>query len=169
MTRFFSQLKQIFNNVSYVCTGDSNHEGSWGWLANIALINILNKDGINSYVSNNPIDAFDVAGYSIIYLHGHDSSTQYKGFPLHLDDKTKNWFNNFFLQTELPLQKNKIVVKGDLHQFSIDCCNTFDYINAPSIYGSSSWITSNFGKGKNGAMYIEIQENNYNTGVIWNS
>lgn len=169
MTRFFSQLKQIFNNVSYVCTGDSNHEGNWGWLANIALINILNKDGMNSYVSNNPIDAFDVAGYSIIYLHGHDSSTQYKGFPLHLDDRTENWFNNFFLQTELPLQKNKIVVKGDLHQFSIDCCNTFDYINAPSVYGSSSWITSNFGKGRNGAMYIEIQENNYNTGVIWNS
>ncbi len=167
MGRFFDQLNKIFK-VSYVCTGDSNHDGSYGWVANVALIPMLNNMDIETYVSNDPIDVLNIGDYSIVYLHGHDSSTQYKGFPLHLDDKTKNWFNNYFLQADKQFCKNRIVVKGDLHQFSIDCCNTFDYINAPSVYGSSAWITSNFGKGKNGAMYIEIQDNNYTTSVIWN-
>ena len=101
-------------------------------------------------------------------MHGHDSKTQYKGFPLNLDEKTKNWFNNYFLQAEHDFKQNKIVLKGDLHQYSVNSCNTFDYINAPSLYGSSSYIVSNFGKGKEGTLYLEIDGNTYTNGVIWN-
>jgi hypothetical protein len=168
MLKFFNTISSRFDKISYICTGDSNHDGSWGWLANVALVPHLNAINISSYVSSNPIDSFTVNNFSIVYLHGHDSSTQYKGFPLHLDAKTKDWFNNFFLQTNLNITNNRIVVKGDLHQYAVDSCNTFDYINAPSLYGSSSWIASNFGKGKSGVMYMEINEDKYTTGVIWN-
>lgn len=167
MNRFFSGLKQYYDNIQYICTGDSNHDGAFGWLNNVALSYQLENIGISCYISDNPIDTINVGEYSIVYLHGHDSKTQFKGFPLHLDPKCKDWFNNYFLQAPIEFKKNRIVVKGDLHQFSVDSCNTFDYINVPSIYGSSSWIVSNFGKGKQGCSYIEINNNNYNISTIW--
>lgn len=167
MTRFMTSLKHLFPNVQYICTGDSNHDGAFGWLNNIALSYQLENIGISCYISDNPIDNINIGEFSLIYLHGHDSKTQFKGFPLHLDEKTKNWFNNFFLQAPMNFEKNKLVIKGDLHQFAIDSCNTFDYINVPSVYGSSAWITSNFGKGKQGAIYLEINNDNYNVGTIW--
>ena len=167
MNRFFSGLKQYYDNIQYICTGDSNHDWAFGWLNNVALSYQLENIGISCYISDNPIDTINVGEYSIVYLHGHDSKTQFKGFPLHLDPKCKDWFNNYFLQAPIEFKKNRIVVKGDLHQFSVDSCNTFDYINVPSIYGSSSWIVSNFGKGKQGCSYIEINNNNYNISTIW--
>ena len=167
MMRFMTSIKNLFNNVQYICTGDSNHDGSFGWLNNVALSYQLENIGIPCYISDNPIDNVNIGEFSIIYLHGHDSKTQYKGFPLTLDEKTKNWFNNYFLQAPVELKKNKIVVKGDLHQFALNSCNTFDYINVPSIYGSSSWIVSNFGKGKQGATVLEIRGDEYNINTIW--
>lgn len=169
MLKWFNTLKAFFKGkINYICTGDSNHGASYDWVCNIALVPYLNNLGIECYVSNNPIDSFNVGEFTITYLHGHDSRTQYKGFPLALDEKTKNWFNNYFLQSDFTFKKNKIVLKGDLHQYAVNSCNTFDYINAPSLYGSSSYIVSNFGKGKEGTLYLEIEGNNYTSGVIWN-
>ena len=168
MLRFFKTLKNRFENVCYVCTGDSNHDSTIGWLNNVALSFQLEQMNVMCHISDDPIDIINIDNYSIIYMHGHDSKTQFKGFPLHLDEKTKNWFNNYFLQSGFEFKQNKIVVKGDLHQFAVDSCATFDYINAPSVYGSSSWIVSNFGKGKQGVIYLEINKNsNYNIGSIW--
>lgn len=167
MMRFMTTIKNMFNNVQYICTGDSNHDGSFGWLNNVALSFQLENMGIPCYISDNPIDTVNIGEFSLVYLHGHDSKTQYKGFPLGLDDKTKNWFNNYFLQAPVDFKKNKIVIKGDLHQFAVNSCNTFDYINVPSIYGSSSWIVSNFGKGKQGCSYLEITNDEYTISTIW--
>ena len=169
MLNWFNKLTCIYNKpIAYVCTGDSNHGASYDWLANVALVPYLNNLEVDCYVSDDPIDSFNVNNFTITYLHGHDSRTQYKGMPLNLDEKTKNWFNNYFLQAKFDFKPNKIVIKGDLHQYNVNSCNTFDYINAPSLYGSSSYIVSNFGKGKEGTLYLEIGEDNYVSGVIWN-
>jgi hypothetical protein len=169
MTRFFTQLKKYISNVAYYSIGDGNHSGAAGWLNDLVLCQHLKEYNIDTYVSNNAIDTFEVSGVSFIFLHGKAAAdkSQYKGFPLNLDIKTENWFNNFFYDTPLKLNKRKVVLKGDLHQFSINNCTTFDYINCPSIYGSSTYIVSNFGYTKWGCAYLEVESNgNYTTGLI---
>lgn len=167
MLWFFSTLSKKYPDINYYCTGESNHDGDWGWLNNVALAAKLDKLGIKSYISNNPIDKFDVNDVSIAYLHGKDISNQFKGFPLTLNDKTINWFNTYFV-TSKQSWKNKIcVVKGDLHQPAFTNCNTFDYYSCPSVYGSSQYIVANFGKTNWGVMYMNIDENNnISTGLI---
>lgn len=156
MLEFFNNLILLCPKIKYICVGESNHDGDWGWLNNIVLAEKLRNLNIDSYISDNPIDTFDVNGVSVIYLHGKDNFTQFKNFPLTLDFKTESWFNSYFIDCGKPLQSKKCIIKGDLHQYAYTCAKHFDYISAPSLYGSSNWITSNFGKTPWGALVIEI-------------
>lgn len=169
MMRFMSAVKSLFKEVEYVSIGSGNHSGSWGWLLDITLSQQLQTININSYVSNNEIDSIDVNGTSFIYLHGKSEATkgQFKGFPLNLNDKTQCWFNDFFSDTKLKLQKRKVVLKGDLHQYSINSVSSFDYINCPSIYASSTYIVSNFGVTPWACAFLEVnRDGSYTTGLI---
>lgn len=143
-------------------------DGHIGWLNNLILANRIEEDfGVECYISDTPSLNFNVNGVSISALHGKDNYTQYKGFPLVINDKTENWFNNYYLNTDFPFKKKKIVVKGDLHQYAYTCAKSFDYMSCPSLYGSSSWIVSNFGKTPWGISYINIDDDsNINTGII---
>ena len=156
MLEFFNKLILICPKIKYICIGESNHDGDWGWLNNIVLAEKLRNLNIDSYISDDPIDTFDVNGVSVIYLHGKDNLTQFKNFPLTLDFKTESWFNSYFIDCGKLLQNKKCVIKGDLHQYAYTCAKHFDYISAPSLYGSSNWITSNFGKTPWGALVLEI-------------
>lgn len=169
MMRFIDAIHSIFKDVEYISIGSGNHSSTWGWLLDITLSQQLNTLNINSYVSNNEINSFDVNGISFVYLHGKSDATkgQFKGFPLNLNEKTQCWFNDFFADTDLKLQKRKVVLKGDLHQYSINSVSSFDYINCPSIYASSTYIVSNFGKTPWACAFVEVNEDgNYTTGLI---
>lgn len=170
MMRFFNKLYALFEDVSYYSIGSGNHSSTWGWLLDITLSQQLNKEfQCDCYVSNNEIDNFNIGNTSFIYLHGKtpQDKGQFKGFPLNLDMKTQCWFNDFFSDTKLDLRKNKVILKGDLHQYSVNSVSSFDYINCPSIYGSSQYIVSNWGLTPWGCLYLEIDENgNYLTGLI---
>lgn len=170
MLEFFNKLVTISEEVKYVCVGESNHDGDWGWINNLLLSEKLSKIfGISTYISNNPIDKFDINDTSVIYLHGKDNKNQFKGFPLTLDFKTETWFNNYFLDSSNTFKSKKCIVKGDLHQYAITCAKHFDYISAPSLYGSSNWITANFGKTPWGVLVMEIDtDNNIKNTVISN-
>lgn len=160
MLWFFKGLQQYCSSIQYYCIGESNHDGDWGWINNVALSAQLNNINIQTYISNKPIDKFDVNEVSIVYLHGKDISNQFKGFPLVLNEKTENWFNSYFIDSKLTWKSRICVVKGDLHQPAFTNCSTFDYISCPSLYGSSQYIVANFGKTKWGIMYMEIDSNN---------
>jgi len=167
MTWFFNSLKQETSDISYVCIGEANHCGDWGWLNNIALAKILESTlNIECKISDYPIDVVNIEDTSIIMTHGKNNYTQSRPFPLILNDKTITWFNDWFLTTNMPLKQNKIVVKGDLHQFAISCCKTFKYVSMPSLYGSSQYIVANFGKTNWGVGYIEYQNGKCKFGTI---
>lgn len=168
MLEFFNKLFAITEEISYICVGESNHDGDWGWINNVVLSEKLEKTfGIKSYISNNSIDKFDINDVSIIYLHGKDTKNQFKGFPLTLDFKTESWFNSYFIDSNQQFKKKKCIVKGDLHQYAYTCAKHFDYISAPSLYGSSNWIVSNFGKTPWGVLVMEIDNNsNIKTYII---
>lgn len=169
MKRFFEQLSRHFDNIQYCSIGSGNHSGDYGWLCDIALSQQLQEFGINCYVSNNEIDAININGTSFVYLHGKSQATkgQFKGFPLNLNEKTQCWFNDFFADTDLNLCERKVVLKGDLHQYSINSVPSFDYINCPSLYGSSTYIVSNFGLTPWGCAYLEVNvDGSYVSGII---
>lgn len=169
MMRFMNAVKQTFDKVEYISIGSGNHSSDWGWILDITLSQQLKSLGIESYVSNNEIDSFNVNNISFIYLHGKSSSDkgQFKGFPLNLNDRTQCWFNDFFADTDLKLLDRKVVLKGDLHQYSINSVSSFDYINCPSIYASSTYIVSNFGLTPWACMFVEVDTNGtYTTGLI---
>lgn len=156
MLGFFNSLKQINPNIEYFCIGESNHDGDWGWINNLLLSEKLKELNIKSYISDKPIDYVNINDLSIIYLHGKNNLDQFKGFPLTLDKKTESWFNDFFLDCDFDLKKRKLVVKGDLHQFAVTEGHNFQYLSAASVYGSSNYIVSNFGKTDWGITYMEI-------------
>lgn len=168
MMRFFNNLKD--RNIKYISIGCGNHSGAVGYLLDVALAyQLKNEFNIEGYVSENEIDSFELNNTSFIYLHGRSEATkgQKKPFPLNLDMKTQCWFNDFFADTKLPLCKKKVVLKGDLHQYSINSVSSFDYINCPSIYGSSTYIVSNYSKTPWGCAYLEVDTNgNYTSGLI---
>lgn len=167
MNEFFYQLSQFASDIKYICVGESNHDGDWGWINNLLLAQHIKQTyNIDTYISNNPIDYFNIQDVSIIYLHGKDNKNQFKGFPLVINDKTESWFNNYLLDSNNDYKSKKCIIKGDLHQFAYSCAKHFDYISAPSVYGSSNWIVSNFGKTPWGVLVLNIINNNIINYVI---
>lgn len=169
MSEFFENLTLYINpnDIYYYCVGESNHDGDFGWINNIALSYKLNNIGIKCKISNNPIDKFDVGNNSILFLHGKDIESQFKGMPLILDNKTINWFNDYIYDSNLEFKDNIYIIKGDLHQYAITMSKRFKYISVPSLYGSSNYIVSNFGKTDWGVTYMIVDNNNYvTTGLI---
>lgn len=169
MKRFFDQLSQCFGDIQYCSIGSGNHSGDYGWLCDIALSQQLKELDIDCYVSNNEIDAININSTSFVYLHGKTQSTkgQFKGFPLNLNEKTQCWFNDFFADTDLKLCDRKVVLKGDLHQYAINSVPSFDYINCPSLYGSSTYIVSNWGLTPWACAYLEVNvDGSYVSGII---
>ena len=168
MFDFFKNIKELSdgNTIKYYCIGESNHDGDWGWLNNVVLAERLRELDIPAYISDNPIDYINVDDISLIYLHGKNNIDQFKGFPLTLNKQTEGWFNDFFVDCNYNLKKNKIVVKGDLHQFAVTEGHNFQYISAPSLYGSSQYIVSNFGKTNWGISYLTISGEKVQIGKI---
>lgn len=168
MYNYFNTIKNSIKNANiyYYCVGESNHDGDWGWINNIVLSERLKELGITSYISDNPIDYININNTSIVYLHGKNNVDQFRGFPLTLNKQTESWFNDFFVDCDFDLKKNKVIVKGDLHQFAVTEGHNFQYISAPSLYGSSQYIVSNFGKTNWGIGYLEISDNNIKIGKI---
>lgn len=165
MMRFFNSIKN--RNIEYYCVGESNHDGFVGWMNNLLLANKLEQKGIKCYISNTPSFNLNINDVSLTVLHGKDDHNQFKNFPLVINPNTENWFNNYYLNTDFPFKKRKIVLKGDLHQYAYTCGKAFDYMSCPSLYGSSQWIVANFGITKWGIGYLNIDSNNnVNSGVI---
>lgn len=156
MVEFFTSLKTSKSPIFYYCVGESNHDGDWGWLSNVLLSEKLKELGITSYISDKPMDKFNLNGNVFLYLHGKDNSNQNKGFPLVLNDKTESWFNSYFINNKITAQKGIYVVKGDLHQHAVTVGKTFTYVSAASLYGCSNWIVANFGKTPWGITYMEV-------------
>lgn len=167
MMTFFNSIKDDFNTIQYYCVGESNHDGDFGWINNILLAEKLTAIGIESHISSTPADNFDVGNITFTYLHGKDNNNQFKNHPLTLNDKTINWFNNYYADNGYNFKSKKVVLKGDLHQYAVTKASNFTYISAPSMYGSSQWISANFGKTKWGVLYLEIDgHDHYSCGVI---
>ena len=167
MKQFFIDLQSNVNHdrMIYICIGESNHGGDPEWLNNRILEAHLQNMGIETYISDRAIDSFKVGVHTFTYAHGKNNYDQFKNFPLTLNEKTDLYFTQWMNENNIT-GKFKYVVKGDLHRFAYTVGNTFDYISVGSLYGSSNWITSNFGNTKWSINFMEIDGDNMQIGTI---
>lgn len=145
MTNFVRGLQEEIKhtNMYYYCVGESNHDGDFGYAANIALATILEQYDVKCQVFNKFIGEFTLNDTTYIMCHGKDNKDMFKNLPLTLDVKTENFINEYIDNKGIT---GKIVfVKGDLHQSATTYGRRFTYKSVGSLFGSSEWIHKNFG------------------------
>lgn len=148
MRRFFASLHKmnIANAIEFISTGNDNHSGDVGYMANksLELYCSAKYPDMKVRVFEKFIETVEYGKHSFIITHGKDEINMKHGLPLYLNNKTELFINGY-------ISYNKIVspfihlIKGDLHQTNSIQCRTFRYKNVSSIYGSSDWIHVNFG------------------------
>lgn len=167
MMEFFKSLKSNIKSdeFNYLCIGESNHDGNWGWLNNKLLAAYLTNEGIKSFISNFPIDHFTIGKHSWIFMHGKDNNNQSRQFPLTLNPQTELYFANYIAEQNIS-NKYIYVVKGDLHNYAYTTGKQFDYISVGSMYGSSNYIVANFGHTKWSINYSVVTEDDMLMGTV---
>ena len=151
MLRFFETVHSIdvANTIEYMCVGDSNHDGDFGWAANKTIEAYLNVKypGMNARVFGKFIEFFKYGIHTFVLTHGKDKEDKAYGFPLTLNDKTEVYINEYLHNNNINSDFTH-VISGDLHQTSIGYAKRFRYKKVSSLYGSSKWIHTNFGNTK---------------------
>lgn len=164
---FFQTLVEndVGEYIHFYGISNANHDGAFGYTAMRALAEILKEryqGRVITDVTKDFIGHFNIEtkNGTIHYLvtHGKDKKYMNRGFPLHMNDKTEIWLNNYLKDRGI-LGEKVVVVKGDLHQCAMQGLTHFEYINVPSIFGSSDWIVHNFGP-TDPATYFEVIDGN---------
>ena len=136
---------------------DSNHDG-------VDFAYICNKT-VEYYLSSKYpevafeqqekfIDLVDLGSFGIAFAHGKDAKIMKYPMKRTLDDRLDLWANQYFsLNTKNPF---KILLKGDLHVFGVEVGKFGTYVNCPSLYGTSDYISLNYGVTRPGALIINI-------------
>ena len=159
MTGFMTTLAEEIpcNNLSYYCVGESNHDGDFGYSANIALQYILQSMDIEATIFEKFIGEFKLNDTTYILCHGKDNKDMFKNLPLTLDIKTENFINEYL--DNKGIKGNVVFVKGDLHQSATTYGRRFTYKSVSSLFGSSEWIHKNFGNTPAACDYSIVDEN----------
>jgi hypothetical protein len=159
MTKFMTALVDELpcGGLSYYCVGESNHDGDFGYSANIALQYILQSMDIEATIFEKFIGEFTLGTTTYILCHGKDNKDMFKNLPLTLDVKTENFINEYI--DNKGIKGNVVFVKGDLHQSATTYGRRFTYKSVGSLFGSSEWIHKNFGNTPAACDYSIVDEN----------
>ena len=167
MMEFFATLtvKVKSKDFNYLSIGESNHGGDFEWLNQKLLAAYLTKYNVKSYISNYPIDNFIIGNHQFLYAHGKNNTSQTRQFPLTLNPQTELYFANYIAEKGI-CSPHIYVVKGDLHNYAYTTGKQFDYISVGSMYGSSNYITANFGHTKWSINYTIVKDKDILMGTI---
>jgi hypothetical protein len=94
-----------------------------------------------------------------------DNNSQTRQFPLTLNPQTELFFANYIAEKGI-YSPHIYVVKGDLHNYAYTTGKRFDYISVGSMYGSSNYITANFGYTKWSINYTIVKDKDILMGTI---
>lgn len=158
MTKFMTALVDELpcGNLAYYCVGESNHDGDFGYSANIALQYILQSMDIEATIFEKFIGEFTLGTTTYILCHGKDNKDMFKNLPLTLDVKTENFINEYI--DNKGIKGDVVFVKGDLHQSATTYGRRFTYKSVSSLFGSSEWIHKNFGNTPAACDYSIVDE-----------
>lgn len=146
---FFDQLihSGVANNYHFKAVSIDNHCADFGYITNRSLEEYLNikYPQVETQIMTKFMEHFVVGKHTFILSHGKDDSDMKHGLPLVLNDKTINFINHYLDENEINSKTSVVhLVKGDLHQDSIQPAPRFIYRNTCSMFGSSKWAMHNF-------------------------
>jgi len=158
---FFDALHEanICNGIEYQCVSDDNHSGDFGYMANKALSIAFGLKYPDMHVNlfDRFIETFFYGDHTFVMCHGKDREDMRGGFPLNLDTKTENYFQDYI--SNLTITTPHIhVISGDLHQSLRQYGKRFRWKKVASMYGSSKWIHTNFGNTKAAVDFEVVSE-----------
>lgn len=159
---FMDQLIQadMANNYHVYQNANSNHGGDFDYMVNRALEIYLNARYPMVQTKNMEkfIEHFTYGHHTFLLTHGKDDEDMKHGLPLHLNDKTENYFRKYLMYHKIDPDTTRIsIVKGDLHMDASQEAYGFRYRNVLSLFGGSKWIGTNFGPNRPGVSF-EIVE-----------
>lgn len=127
---------------------NSNHGGNGlDHIANLGVEVYLNAKYPGVKINYLPkfLNYIKYGPHNLILTHGKDEKYRKKPLPLNLNSDTEVLIKQFMDLNLLSCIEHNIVLKGDLHQWNWNQGKFFDYVNIPSLYGSSGWVMANFG------------------------
>lgn len=152
---------------------NSNHGGlGFDFAANYALEMYLTHKYPEFKVTSfdKIINTFSFGKHNLHLSHGKDDKYMKRNFPRYLDAKTENYVKEYMDENDYKKKTdNQHLIKGDLHFFGTEQGKFFSYTNIPSLFGSSAWVASNFGKGKAGFCYSVVSKDSDSFGFtpVW--
>ena len=86
MTSFVKSLIENVKhtNMYYFCVGESNHDGDFGYAANLALAAVLEQFDVKCQVFDKFIGEFTLNETTYVMCHGKDNKDMFKNLPLTL-------------------------------------------------------------------------------------
>lgn len=159
---FFDKLIEDNIAVTYhvLQNCNSNHGGDFDYMVNRALEMYLNA--VYPWVKTRMLTKFiehEVYGEHVfLFTHGKDDEDMKHGLPLHLNDKTENYFRKYLMYHNINPQTSYVsIIKGDLHLANSQETYGFRYRNVLSLFGGSKWIGTNFGPNKPGVCFDIVE------------
>lgn len=154
--QMFIELSKIYEEIMFNNICMDNHSGSFGYVVNSAFKTMVDSLGNKNYKVNNYrkfIDHYSIGNNVFIISHGKDDKNLKFGFKPKLDarglEKIDSYIDTYYL-----LQPNVKIEfsKGDSHQLLFDWSSSdrFNYFNYMAFSPSSSWVQTNFKRGKSG-------------------
>jgi hypothetical protein len=159
---FFDQLIQadLANRYHLYQNCNSNHGGDFDYMVNRALEIYINAryPQVDTRLLQKFVEHFTYGQHCFLLTHGKDDEDMKHGLPLHLNDKTENYFRKYMMYHKIdPEHYNVSIIKGDLHQGTSQDTYGFRYRNVLSLFGGSKWIGTNFGPNKGGCSFEVVE------------
>jgi hypothetical protein len=159
---FFDKLIQadLANNYHLYQNTNSNHGGDFDYMVNRALEIYINTQypDVETRILERFVEHMFYGKHCLLLTHGKDDEDMKHGLPLHLNDKTENYFRKYLMYHKIDPEEYRIsIVKGDLHQSTSQETYGFRYRNVLSLFGGSKWIGTNFGPNAGGCSFEIIE------------
>jgi len=141
----------VSNSIHFHFVANSNHGGDFDYIGYKTLELYMNKvyPDIKVNIYDKFVNHFEYGCHTFIISHGKDQENRKFGFPLVINEQTKNFLNDYMSLNKM--QPHVHFVKGDLHRSNLDLdrmCSSnasFSYQNVASVFGASKWIMDNYG------------------------
>lgn len=152
----------LANNLKFYSVGESNHAGSLEYVLNRTIEIYLNATypNIETKVFDKFLGHFEYGENTFILTHGKDSKNLKFGLPLILTEKAESLINDYIFMNNIRT-KFITLVKGDLHQSSVQYGKRFKYKNVMSVYGGSAWVSVNYGSTNSGVDIEVVSEDGH--------
>lgn len=149
----------VANNYVLYFVANSNHGGDFDWMAMRTIQEYCNikYPKVEVIIQDEFVGKYKYGKHTFLMTHGKDDKHMKSGMPKILDKKTELWIKDYINYHDIDGFVS--LIKGDLHQDSIDFANTFRYRNVLSLYGASAWIHHNFSWNKAGVSCEIIDKN----------